>query len=392
MKAMLSEVKANIYHCLKCGACRLAFPEYMPICPSGERFGFDSYYAIGRMEIARAVFEGRLDLGEKVAMRVFTCTSCGACEEQCRPAMGNRPLKVIEELKAELVEKGFVPAGLQMFLKSIHLHGNPYQAPGEKRGDWAVGTGVEEYSGQEYLLYVGCEGSFDPRAQKITLALARILQKAGVSFGILAGRENCDGNDVMRIGERGLFEFLAQENIRTFKELGVKKIVTLSPHAYNTFKNDYPKLDGEFEVFHYTQFLRNLIREGRLVFGKRRALRVTYHDPCFLGRHNHDYGSAREVLAAVPGVDLVEMERNGRNSFCCSGGAGNHYADLLGGGGERNPARIRVREACETGAGILAVACPACALMLTEAPAAEGLEGRMTVKDVAEIVLEALQL
>jgi len=387
---MLSEVRANIYHCLKCGACRIAFSEYMPICPSGERFGFDSYYAIGRMEIARAVFEGRLELGEKLAQRIFTCTGCGACEEQCRPAMGNRPLQVIEELKAELVEKGFVPAGLRTFLKSIYVHGNPYQAPKEKRGEWAAVTGVEEYSGQEYLLYVGCEGSFDPRGQKIALALARLLQKAGVSFGILAGREKCDGNDVMRIGERGLFEFLAQENIRIFKEHGIKKVIALSPHAYNTFKNDYPKLGGEFEVSHYTQFLRDLIREGKLVPKKKVAARVTYHDPCFLGRHNHDYTSARDVLAAVPGVDLVEMERKGVNSFCCGGGAGNHYADLLGGGGERNPARIRVREAFQTGARILAVACPSCAVMLSDAPAAEGLEGRLTVKDIAEIVLEAL--
>ncbi len=387
---MLAEFRENIYHCLKCGACRIAYPEYTPICPSGERFGFDSYYAIGRMEIARAVLEGRLEPGEKMAHRVFTCTSCGACEEQCRPAVGNRPLKVIEELKADLVEKGFVPANLRNFLKNVHLYGNPYQAPREKGGEWALGSGVKEYRGEEYLLYVGSEGSFDPRGQKIALALAGILQKAGVSFGILGSRENCDGNEVNRIGERGLFEALAEENIRIFKELGVKKVVTLSPHAYNTFKNDYPGLGADFGVVHYTQLIRELIAGGKLVPKKSPAARVTFHDPCFLGRHNQDYQSAREVLGAVPGLELVEMERTRRNSFCCSGGGGNCYADLLGGGGDRNPARIRVREAYGTGARVLATACPACAVMLGDAPAAEGLEGLIEIRDVAEILLEAL--
>jgi len=387
---MLADLKDYIYHCLKCGACRIAYPEYMPICPSGERFGFDSYYAIGRVEIARALLEGRLDPDEKLARRVFTCTSCGACDEQCRPAVGNRPLQVIEELKADLVEKGYLPASLKNFLKSVHLYGNPYQKPREARGEWALGSGLEEYAGQEYLLYIGSEGCFDPRAQKIALALVAILQKSGISFGFLGSRESCDGNEVGRIGEKGLFELLAAENIKTFKDLGVSKIITLSPHSYHTFKNDYPQLGGEFEVIHYTGLVNQLIKEGRLKPQKAVKARVTYHDPCFLGRYNGDYQPAREILEAVPGVELLEMERIKRNSFCCSGGGANYFADLLGGGGEDNPARIRVREASETGAQILAVACPGCAVMLNDAPGAEGLEDRIIVRDLAEILLEAL--
>lgn len=387
---MLAEYRDYIYHCLKCGACRVAYPEYTPICPSGERFSFDSYYAIGRMEIARAILEGRLEFDEKVAHRVFTCTNCGGCDEQCRPAVGNRPLLVIEELKSELVERGYVPHNIRVFLTNMRRYGNPYQAAREKWGEWAGDGLIKDYDGDEYLLYVGPEGAFDPRGQRIARALAALLGRAGVSFGCAGGRETSDGNEVNRVGEKGLFQMLAEENIQTFKELGVKKIITLSPHAYNTFKNDYPELGVDFQTVHYTQLLRELIKGGRLSLAKGVEATVTYHDPCYLGRFNGDYGSAREVLGAVPGVRLVEMERSGRNSFCCSGGGANYYADLLG-GGANNPTRLRVREAYGAGAGILAVACPGCAIMLGDAPAAEGLDDRLAVRDVAEIVLEAVE-
>lgn len=387
---MLAEQREYIYHCLKCGACRIAYPESEPICPSGERFGFDSYYAIGRMEIARAILEGRLEFDEQVAHRIFTCTSCGACDQQCRSAVGNRPLMVIEELKSELVERGCVPANVRDFLIGVQRHGNPYQIPRERRGEWAAGTGVKDYAaGDEYLLYVGSEGSCDPRGQKIARSLAALLDRAGVSFGILGSRENCDGNEVNRVGEKGLFQMLAEENIRTFKELGVRKVITLSPHAFNTFKNDYPQLGGDLEAVHYTQMLSSLIKSGKLAPRKEVRVRITYHDPCFLGRHNGDFESAREVLRSIPGVELVEMERSRKNSFCCSGGGANYYADLLG-GGENSPPRLRIREAWGTGAEIVATACPACATMLEDAPRAEGLEGQLAVRDVAEILLEAL--
>ena len=212
-----------------------------------------------------------------------------------------------------------------------------------------------------------------------------VLTKAGLSFGILGDEEECDGNEVNMLGEAGLFDMLVEKNVGKFKDLGVKKIVTLSPHAYNAFKNDYPK---DFEVFHYTQLLRDLIKDGRLDVSDGFDAKITYHDPCFLGRHNDEYDAPREVLNSIPGVELIEMERNRENAFCCGGGGGNFYTDFLG-GGEDSPARIRVREAYDTGAEILAVACPVCLTMLYDAVKVEGLEEKLKVKDVSEIVREA---
>lgn len=250
------------------------------------------------------------------------------------------------------------------------------------------GTGIEEYQGQEFLYYVGCVGSYDTRGQETARVLGKVLQKAGVSFGVLGNDENCDGNEVKNLGEETLFEMLAEENVSQFQGLGVQKIVTLSPHSYNAMKNDYPILNGELDVQHYTQLLQRLLRNGSLDVSGGYTATVTYHDPCFLGRWNEEYDAPRAVLKAIPGVQLVEMERNMNSALCCGGGGGNFYIDLLG-GSEDSPARRRVREVSETGASVLVVACPNCLTMLEDAVKAEGFEDRLTVKDIAEIVGEA---
>ena len=385
---MLEEYKEYIYHCLKCGACRSAFGVYGPTCPSGERFGFDSYYAIGRLAIARGVMEGQLELNQQLAQRIFTCVSCAACDEQCSPAMGLKPVRVIEELKACMVEEGVVPAKVRDFLENIQRYGNPYGEPQSGRGKWADGLGVKRYEhGDEMLLYIGCVGSYDNRSQQAARALATVLLKAGVKFGILGDEERCDGNEVLRLGERELFEYIAEENIKSFKELGVKKVVTFSPHSYNAMKNEYPRLGAEFEVLHYTQLLRDLMKERRLSVAKDIQAKVTYHDPCFLGRYNKEYDAPREILTSVPGIKFVEMRRTREYSFCCGGGGGNFYTDLIG-GGENHPARVRIREVRDSGASIVAVACPICLTMLEDAVKSEGLENQVSVKDIAEVLDE----
>jgi len=247
------------------------------------------------------------------------------------------------------------------------------------------GIQIEEYNGQEFLYYVGCEGSYDTRAQLAAKALGQLLLKAGVSFGVLGNNEITDGNEVEMLGEDGLLEWVAEKNIKQFKELGVKKVITLSPHSYNAFKNTYPKFDGGFEIFHYTQILSDLIKKGKLADLNGAQKNVTFHDPCFLGRWNNDYDSPRKVLKALNGITLVEMGRNKKGALCCGGGGGNFYTDILG-GSEDSPARIRVREAAETGADILAVACPNCLTMLEDAVKVEGLDGKMMVQDISEIV------
>ena len=276
---MLAEYRDTIYHCLKCGACRLAYEVYEPICPSGMKYGFDSHYAIGRISLARAVLDGAVSIDPELMRRVYTCTSCGACDEQCHEAVGVDPLRVIEELKYEAVESGMIPPEVRDFLKHMNVHGNPYLLPQEKRGDWAEEAGVPEFDGQEYLFYVGDVGSYDERGRKIAAAVAARLLDRGLALGVLGSREMTDGNEINRVGERGLFEYMAKANIEQFGELGVGKIITLSPHAYNAFVNEYPRWGGQYQVLHYTQALAQALSQGKGTAALEPGRRVAFHDP-----------------------------------------------------------------------------------------------------------------
>jgi Fe-S oxidoreductase len=292
-------------------------------------------------------------------------------------------------MKREAVERGLLPPEIRDFLKNIDRYGNPYVQGVEERGKWAEGTAVAEYTGQDYLLFVGCVGSYDDRGKKISRAFAEVLQKAEVAFGILGKREICDGNEVNRVGDKWLFESLARKNIELFKEAGAKRILTFSPHAYYAFKNEYPAFGGEFEVYHSSTFMLDLIKKGWIVPKKDLNARVTYHDPCWLGRRSGIYDAPREILGSVPGLQLVEMPRNRENAFCCGGGGGNFISDILG-GGEKAPSRIRVREAADSGAEIIAVSCPICARMIEDALKSENLDEQLAVRDISEIVRDSM--
>lgn len=380
---MLKDYRNTIYHCLKCGACRIAYGVFAPVCPSGIKFGFDSHYAIGRISLARAVLDNEIKIDSNLMRRVYTCTSCGACDEQCHDAVGVDPLQVIEELKYAAVEDGMIPPEVRDFLKHMKVHGNPYLLSSEDRGKWAEGTGIDTFSGQEYLFYVGDVGSYDERAQKISRSVAELLLESGVSFGILGKRELSDGNEVNRVGERGLYEYMAKANIELFRELGIAKIITLSPHAFNAFRKDYPRWEGCFEVYHYSQVVARSLEEGKIKPSGKGNLRVTFHDPCFLGRHNNEYDAPRRVLNAIPSLETVEMERSKGEALCCGGGGGNFFTDMLG-AGENSPSRIRVREALETKAQVIATACPQCFNMLDDAVKTEGAEEKIAVRDLSQ--------
>lgn len=388
---MLSEVSSNVASCLKCGACRLDWKTSEPICPSGMQFGFDSHYAIGRVSLARAALADRAVLTADAMRTVLSCTSCGACDVQCNPTVGVEPLRVIEALKQDGFQAGALPPELRDFLKSVSVYGNPYRLPQEERGRWAGGMGIEKYAHHDYLYYVGDVGSYDERGIRLARNVARLLQAAGVSFGILAEDEHCDGNEVEKVGEWELFEYLAGQNIEQFRSLGVTRIVTLCPHAFNAMKVTYRRFGAQFEVLHYTQLLTQLLRDGKLVPKKAMPSQLTYHDPCFLGRHNGEFDSPREVLDAIPGVKRVEMERSGEHGMCCGGGGGNFFTGLVG-LGPRSPGRSRVREAQATGARILAVACPNCNNMLEDASRSEALSEQIAIRDVAGLLLEAMAL
>jgi Fe-S oxidoreductase len=380
---------ADIVHrCFRCGYCKFTSDYTDFNCPAYRKFRFETYAPGGRMWLIRAWLNDEIKTSERFQEILYSCATCANCVEHCVFTFSEDLVNIFIAAREELVNEGIIPPPVRDFLKNINVNGNPYKEPANERGKWAEGTSIETYDGQEYLFYVGCVGSYDERAKKIAATVGSLLVKAGVSLGILGEKETCDGNEVRTLGEAGLFQFLAEQNIESFKKLGIKKIITLDPHAFNAFKKDYPGLGGEFEVYHYTQVLAQLIRAGKIDLKEYKA-RVTYHDPCYLGRHNGEYKAPREILKSIPGLELIEMDRNGENAFCCGGGGGNFFTDILG-GGEDSPNRIRAREALDTGAGIIAVACPQCAKMLEDGIKAEDLDAKLRVMDVAEIVMQAM--
>ena len=375
----------QIHRCFRCGYCKFPsdFTDFN--CPSYSRFRLETYSTGGRLWLIWAWLKKDIEWSEHFAEIVFSCATCRNCVEQCPMGFSDDIVDWIVSARSDMVEKGLVLPHIRDFLNNISKHGNPWGTARSKRDSWA--EGIKRYKpGDEYLLYVGCVGSYEERGQRMARSFAELLDEAGVSFGILGAEEDCDGNEAYTLGEMGLFQELAKKNVQKFKELGVKKVVTLSPHAYNSMKKKYPRF-GDFEVFHYTQLLSEMIQQGKIELSELKV-KVTYHDPCFLGRYNGVYDVPREILKSIPGIELTEMERTRENSFCCGGGSGNFVTDLLG-GSEENPSRIRVREAHETGAEILVVACPSCMMMLDDAVKDEGLEGELTVKDIAELVKES---
>jgi Fe-S oxidoreductase len=388
----LMDYKYNdmIHRCFRCGYCK--FPtdwEDVTNCPAYARYRMESYSTGGRLWLIRAWVNGELEWSPHLAEIIYSCAGCKNCVEKCPLSFSDEIVNMVIAARTEMVNQGLLPTAVKTFLKNVQLHGNPWGIAAKKRGDWVGDLELEHYNGQDYLLYIGDEGSYDSRAQQIARSLAIVLKKAGVSFGILGAQEKSDGNEVEMLGEDGLFEQLAEKNIRLFNERSVKKIITLSPHAYNAFKNNYPALGGDFDIFHYTQILRYLFCEGKLKGNMSTSDRVTFHDPCFLGRWNGEFEAPRAILKSLSGLKLTEMQRKKKGALCCGGGSGNFYTDFLG-GSEDSPARIRVRQALASGAKILAVACPNCQTMLEDAVKVEGLEAQLVVKDIAELVVESI--
>jgi Fe-S oxidoreductase len=377
-----------VHRCFRCGYCKFTGDYTDFNCPTYRKFRFETYAPGGRMWLIRAWLNDEIKTSDRFQEILFSCATCANCVEHCVFTFSEDLVNIFIAAREELINGGIIPPPVRDYLKSININGNPYKEPAEERGKWADGTSIETYNGHDYLFYVGCVGSYDERAKKIARAVGNLLLEAGISIGILAEKESCDGNEVRTLGEAGLFKVLAERNIAQFKELGVKKIVTLDPHAFNVFKNDYAGLGGEFEVYHYTQVLAPLIKSKKIPLNEYEA-RITFHDPCYLGRHNKEYDAPRAILGAIPGVEMVEMEQNRENAFCCGGGGGNFFTDILGGGMD-SPNRIRVRGALDTGAQIIAVACPQCAKMLEDGIKAEELDDKLEVLDVAEIVTRAL--
>ncbi len=331
---------------------------------------------------------------------LWSCTSCGACVEQC-PVDIEHVDHIMEIRRHQvLIESSFPPEAGAM-LKNLENRGNPWGLPASSRLDWAkglpfdvpvVGEDVEDLSSVDYLYWVGCAGALEDRAKKTTRAFAELLHEAGVSFGVLGPGEGCSGDPARRIGNEFLFQMLAQTNVETLDEAGAKKIVASCPHCFNTLANEYPQLGGRYEVVHHTQLLSRLVEEGRLrpvspVEGK-----VTYHDPCYLGRHNKVYTPPREVLANVPGVRTEEMPRCRERGFCCGAGGARMWME------ERIGKRInseRVDEALSLDPDVVSTACPFCLVMLSDSVTSKKQTGDardgVEVVDVAQLLARSVR-
>ncbi len=336
------------------------------------------------MWLLSALSRGEIEASQRLAEIFFSCTACGNCMVHCAmPDFRDLLVEIFIAGKEKIIDEGMVPPGPRDFLTRLQTHGNPYGKSPARRAEFLFDSGVSPYAGQEYLLYVDDVSAYDPVGREMSVAVCELLAESGISFGA-AGREFVsDGCDARAAGEVALFEHLARKNIKAFENLGVKKIITLSPHAAYAFSMLYPALGARVQAFHYTQVLAFFAHE--LLAGLRvDPSVVTFHDPCYLSRFCGDTGSPRAVLGKVSGIELAEMERAGKDALCCGGGGGNLFFDLYG--TRMTPARERAKEAARTGASVIAVACPQCAVMLADAVKTEGLEDKLQVKGICDII------
>jgi Fe-S oxidoreductase len=306
--------------------------------------------------------------------------------------VGIEQAPIINQLRRRLVEEGELDSNLQSVLQVIHKAGNSFGERNRRRGRWVEELDFEVKDARkepvEVLWFVGDYASFDPRSQRVSRALARVLHRAGVDFGILYDGERNSGNDVRRIGEEGLFETLAEQNVQTISGCEFERIMSTDPHSLNTVRNEYPDLGGEWDVVHHTQLLLELIEGGRLDLKQPLSYAVTYHDPCYLGRHNGVYEAPREVLRRL-GCTLVEMPRNRDNSFCCGAGGGRIW--IPDQPGQERPSENRIREAVAlSNIELFVVCCPKDVTMFEDAIKTSGNASRIELRELTELVEEAL--
>jgi Fe-S oxidoreductase len=297
--------------------------------------------------------------------------------------------KIVDMRRYLVMEEAEFPESMQQAITSLEKRGHPFSGTNATRVDWTEGLNVRhlsDVSDAEVLLWVGCGGALVERNQKVTRATAQLLDKAGVKFAILGRDEKCSGDPARRIGNEFLFEMLAKGNVETLNKHRVKKVITSCPHCFNTFRNEYPQYGGNFEVYHHSEYLERLVEEGRLAPASKAATKVTFHDPCYLGRQNGVYESPRQLVQISTKESSLEMPRSRNKSFCCGGGGGMSFIDEPP---DKRVNQERAREALATGADVLAVGCPFCMTMMEDGINATKGNREMRVMDVAELLLEA---
>lgn len=389
--------------CTRCGRCQDNCPAYL----SGKALSpkkliqdlKDHWYDIGPNLIdllRRRRNSGTSDseppiIGNAISQDVvWDCTTCGACQEAC-PVYIEHINKIIDMRRNLVLEQAEMPETAEMALRCIEERGHTCKGTTACRLDWCADIEGAKVMAQdsdvEILYFVGCSAALEDRNMKVSAAFGKILKAAGVNFGILGEEESCCGDPARRIGNEYLFQLQAMKNIETFKKYNVKRIVVTCPHGYNMLKNEYPQFGGEFDVVHHAQYIVELIKQGRLKLQGDLSERITYHDACYLGRHNNVYDEPREVLNSIHGIKLSEMERNRSRSFCCGAGGGHMWIE------ENVGTRIsvmRTEQALNTESSVVATACPFCLQMFEDAIKAKEASEKIKAQDIAELVVKAI--
>ena len=371
----------DTFSCTECGRCQDACPAFA----TGKVLS-PKLVIMGLRDQVFAQDSGPLVPGAVPEESVWDCVTCGACVQACPVSIEH--VDHIVDLRRHLVmvDSNF-PAEADPMLRDIERASNPWGRAQSERADWASSLGVRVLEpgdpAPEYLYWVGCAASFDERARVGAESTAKLLKAAGVDFAILGPRESCTGDPARRMGNEYVFQGFAEQNVSELNDAGVRKIVASCPHCFNTLANEYPDFGGRYEVIHHSELLASLVREGRLVPERSDALSVTYHDSCYLARHNDVIAAPREVLGAV--ADPIEMERSGKRTFCCGAGGAHMWMEERG----KPINEARVREAAATGADTLAVACPFCTVMLGDGVQSAGVD--LKVIDVATLLVDSIK-
>ncbi len=370
--------------CIKCSICNSACPAAID-----QKFLGPSALTATYRFVTDSRDQGLDERLKPTADNVWLCTQCNSCTIFCPKKL--TCANAILDDHSLLVEVGNIPKTVKDVLESVYKYHNPMGTHQSKRMDWAKDLNVPTYpetTKADVLFFACCSNVYDIRNQEASKLMVEVFRKLGVSFVMLGAEEWCCGDHMLRMGEKGLFEELAQHNISFFKKLDVQKIVTLSPHCYNTFKNDKPYADFKLNVQHYTEFLADAIEQGKLKLTKPVKGKIAYHDPCFLGKRNDVYDAPRKVLGSISGLERIELRRNRQSSFCCGGGAGRVWTEEAV--PEKRPSTSRLQEALGLDVSTLAVACPYCVTTLEDAAKVLDVENKIAVKDILEIIKEAL--
>ncbi|MGQ9720487.1 MAG: (Fe-S)-binding protein [Candidatus Jordarchaeum sp.] len=394
----MSEIEEWTHMCTRCGTCHTVYklklwerstPDWQPTCPAGEKYGFEPYFPSGRMWIARGLTEGKLDLDNpKLLKIIYSCTLCGNCEKQCQTDILNEHItQIIETLRERAVESEVGPPPKQReFGEWTRNEHNPYLEPHAERLSWLPFDKSELPEKADTVYFVGCTSSY--RQKKIAAATANILKKLGTNFTILED-EWCCGSPLLRTGQSEIAKTCAEHNIEVLKKAEAKQVITSCAGCYRTLTKDYKEkygLDYDFKVVHSPELFLSLIESGELELEKPVNMKVTYHDPCHIGRHMNIYDTPREILEKIPGVELVEMERNRENAWCCGAGGGvkSAFNDLA-----MFAAEERVKEALKTGADAIVSTCPFCWRNLEDAIEAGNYDLKMY--DIVELIWESIK-